>query len=65
VTGFLCFLKIRSVTMSDSEPEEDGWEEGSHDEQQNSEGNDDVEEVEPSSRDPEAVPNPFCVCPRV
>jgi hypothetical protein len=34
--------------MADSEPEEDGWEEGSRDEEQNSEGDDDVEEVEAS-----------------
>jgi hypothetical protein len=47
VTGFWYFLKIRSVTMDESDPDdsEDGWEEVSCEEPQNSEGGDDVEEV--------------------
>jgi hypothetical protein len=42
--------------MTDSEAEEDGWEEGSRDEQQNSEGDDDVEEVEASGSRVSAKP---------
>ncbi len=42
--------------MTDYEPEEDGWEEGSRDEQQNSEGDDDVEEVEASGSRASAKP---------
>ena len=42
--------------MADSEPEEDGWEEGSRDEEQNSEGDDDVEEVEASGSRASAKP---------
>jgi hypothetical protein len=60
----LVFLKIRSVTMTDSAPDEDGSAEVSCEEQQNSEGDDDVEEVEASGWDPVPVSNPFCVCPR-
>jgi hypothetical protein len=43
VTGFWYFLKIRSVTMADSEPDEDGSAEVSCQDQQNSEGDDDVQ----------------------
>jgi len=46
VTGFRFFVKIPSVTMTDSEAEDDGWEQGSHDEEQSEEGDDDVLEVE-------------------
>jgi hypothetical protein len=46
VTGFWFFVKIRSVTMPDSEFEKDGWEEGSRDEQQNTEGDDDDSNME-------------------
>jgi hypothetical protein len=56
VTGFWYFLKIRSVTMADSDPDEDGWEEVSCEEQQNSEGDDDVEEVEASGSRASAKP---------
>ncbi len=42
--------------MTDSDPEEDGWEEGSRDEEQNSEGDDDVEEVEASGSRASAKP---------
>ena len=49
--------------MTDSEPEDDGSEEGSRHEEESEEGNDDVVEVE-ELLDPVPVPNPFCVCPR-
>ncbi len=42
--------------MTDSEVEEDGWEEGSRDEEQNTEGDDDVEEVESSGSRVSAKP---------
>ena len=48
VTGFWYFLRIRSVTMTDSEADEDGSPEVSCEEQHNSEGADDVEEVQSS-----------------
>jgi hypothetical protein len=51
VTGFWYFLQIPSVTMTDSDPGEEGSAEESCAEQQNSEGDDDVQEVEaPASR---------------
>ena len=34
--------------MTDSETEDDGWEQGSRDEEQSEDGVDDVQEVEPS-----------------
>jgi hypothetical protein len=42
--------------MADSKPEEDGWEEESRDEQQNSEVDNDVEEVEASGSRASAKP---------
>ncbi len=48
MTGFWFFVKISSVTMTDSETEDDGWEQGSRDEEQSEEGTDDVQEVETS-----------------
>ncbi len=42
--------------MTDSDPEEDAWEEGSRDDHQNSEGDDDVEEVEASGSRTSAKP---------
>jgi hypothetical protein len=49
MTRFWFFVKIPSVTMTDSETEDDGWEPGSRDEEQSEEGgDDDVEEVEAS-----------------
>jgi hypothetical protein len=42
----LFFVKISSVTMTDSEDKDDGWEQGSRDEEQSEEGGDDVQEVE-------------------
>ncbi len=45
MTGFWFFVKIPSVTMTDSETEDDGWEQGSRDEEQSEEGADDVQEV--------------------
>ncbi len=42
--------------MTDSETQEDGWEEGSRDEEQNTEGDDDVEEVEASGSRASAKP---------
>ena len=48
VTGFWYFLKIRIVTMSDSDPDEEWSAEESCQEEQNSEGGDDVQEVEAS-----------------
>ncbi len=51
---FWYFLEIRSVTMTDSD--EDGWEEGTRDEEQNSEGDDDVEEEESSGSRPSSKP---------
>jgi hypothetical protein len=56
VTGLSYFLKIRSVTMVDSDPDEDGSAEVSCQEQQNSEGDDDVEEVEASGSRASANP---------
>ncbi len=51
MTGFWYFLQIPSVTMTDSDPGEEGSAEESCAEQQNSEGDDDVQEVEaPASR---------------
>ncbi len=52
VTGFWFFVKIPSVTLTDSETEDDGWEQGSRDKVQSEDGTDDVQEVEASgSRD--------------
>jgi hypothetical protein len=48
VTGLWFFVKISGVTMTDSESEDDGWEQGSRDEEQSEEGVDDVQEVEAS-----------------
>jgi hypothetical protein len=56
VTGFWYFLKIRSVTMTDSDPDEEGSGEVSCQQQQNSEGDEDVEEVEASGSRASAKP---------
>ncbi len=50
MTGFLYFLKIRSVAMADSAPDEDGSAKVSCQEQQNSEGDEDVEVEASGSR---------------
>ncbi len=55
MTGFWYFLKI-SVTMADSDPGEQGSAEESCQEQQNSEGGDDAQEVEASGSRASAKP---------
>jgi hypothetical protein len=48
VTGSWFFVKIPSVTMTNSETEDDGWEQWSRDEEQSEEGVGEVQEVQTS-----------------
>jgi hypothetical protein len=50
VTGLWFFVKISSLTMPDSETEDDGWEQGSRDEEQSEEGADLRCENSPANR---------------
>ena len=56
MTGFWFFAKIPSVTMADSEAEDDGSEQGSRHEEESEEGDDDVLEVQPSGSRASAKP---------
>jgi len=56
VTGFWFFVKIPSVTMTDSASEDDGSEEGSRHEEESEYGDDDVEVVQASGSRASAKP---------